>query len=189
MIQTTSFASTRIFRLRMVTSVMKVKLQPWSLEDLPLIQQLMGDPEVMAHLGGPETPEQIQRRNQRYALLQEDEVDRMFKILWGPNAEPVGKIGYWQKSWRDQLVYEMGWMILPGYQGRGIATRAGEEVIKLVNTERLYSFIHAFPSVSNPASNAICRKLGFSFIEECQFEYPPGHSMMVSDWRLDLLKT
>ena len=174
----------------MVNNVVELALQPWSEEDLPLIQQLMGDPDVMAHLGGPGTPEQIQRRNQRYALLKEAEVDRMFKIVWGPNAEPVGKIGYWKKSWQDQLVYEMGWMILPGYQGRGIATRAGEAVIKLSARNPLPS-VHAFPSVSNPASNAICRKLGFSLNlrRNASFEYPPGHSMTVNDWRLDLSKT
>jgi RimJ/RimL family protein N-acetyltransferase len=47
--------------------------------------------------------------------------------------------------------------------------------------------MHAFPSVENPASNAIYRKLGFTLIEEGQVEYPPGHSMTVNDWRLNLL--
>mgnify|MGYP006175838757 CR=1 FL=1 len=28
-------------------------------QDLPLLEQLLGDPEMMEHLGGPETPEQI----------------------------------------------------------------------------------------------------------------------------------
>ena len=30
------------------------------------------------------------------------------------------------------------------------------------------------------------RKLGFARIEECEFEYPPGHVMRSNDWRLDL---
>jgi RimJ/RimL family protein N-acetyltransferase len=165
-----------------------VLLQPWSEDDLPLIQKLMSDPDVMAHLGGPETPDQIERRNKRYAHLTEDGIDRMFKIVLAPNAKPAGKIGYWKKNWRDQLVYEMGWMVLPAYQGHGIATKAGKAVIELLRQEKRFPYIHAFPSVSNPASNAICRKLGFSLIEECQFEYPPGHSMTVNDWRLDLLQ-
>jgi RimJ/RimL family protein N-acetyltransferase len=165
-----------------------VLLQPWSEDDLPLIQKLMSDPNVMAHLGGPETPDQIERRNKRYAHLSEDGIDHMFKIVLAQNTEPVGKIGYWKKNWQDQLVYEMGWMVLPAYQGRGIATKAGEAVIELLRQEKRFPYIHAFPSVSNPASNAICHKLGFSLIEECQFEYPPGHFMTVNDWRLDLLQ-
>ena len=163
-----------------------VFLLPWSEDDLPLIQRLMGDPMVMAHLGGPETSEQIRRRNERYAHLAEAGIDQMFKIVLVSNAVPVGKIGYWKKNWRDTLVYEMGWMILPEYQGRGIATRAGEAVIELLRKEKRFPSVHAFPSVSNPASNAICRKLGFSLIEACQFEYPPGQTMTVNDWRLDL---
>jgi RimJ/RimL family protein N-acetyltransferase len=165
-----------------------VILHPWSEEDLPLILELMSDPNVMAHLGGTETTEQIERRNKRYAHLSEDGIDQMFKVVLASNAEPVGKIGYWKKNWRDQLVYEMGWMVLPAFQGRGLATKAGEAVVKILRKEKRFPYIHAFPSVANPASNAICRKLGFSLLEECQFEYPPGHTMLVNDWQLDLAK-
>jgi RimJ/RimL family protein N-acetyltransferase len=40
--------------------------------------------------------------------------------------------------------------------------------------------------VENLASNAICRKLGFTLVEEAEFEYPPGNFMRCNDWRLDL---
>src|ERR1041384_3967966 len=139
---------------------------------------------MMAHLGGPETPEQIQKRHQRY--LQLPEADHMFVILWGSDSEEVGSIGYWEKDWRGQLVYETGWSILPAYQGRGIATEAGKAVLEQARLEQRHQFIHAFPAVDNPASNAICRKLGFSLMEECQFEYPPGNILTVNDWRFDL---
>lgn len=41
--------------------------------------------------------------------------------------------------------------------------------------------------VQEMPSNAICRKLGFSLLEECEFEYPLGSFMRCNDWRLDLL--
>ena len=163
-----------------------VMLRPWSEEDLPLLEKLMGDPDIMAHLGGPETPEQIRKRHQRY--LQLPEADHMFVILWGPNSEVAGSIGYWEKNWRDGLVYEMGWFVLPSYQGQGIATKAGQAVIEQARLEHRLQFMHAFPAVENTASNAICRKLGFSLIEARQFEYPPGNFMLCNDWRLDLFK-
>jgi RimJ/RimL family protein N-acetyltransferase len=167
--------------------VSDVLLQPWSDEDLPLLEKLLGDPEMMMHLGGPETLEQILRRHQRYLNLAEDGTDHMFKIVWGPRREGVGNVGYWRKTWRDQAVYETGWLVLPGYQGHGIATKAAAAVIEHARQEPKYQYMHAFPSVENPPSNAICRKLGFTFVEECQVEYPPGRSMTVNDWRLDLL--
>lgn len=166
--------------------IIGVALQPWSEGDLLLLQKLLGDADMMAHLGGPESPEQIAQRHQRYLRL--PETDHMFKILWRTKSEAVGSIGYWEKAWRDQLVYEMGWFVLPAYQGRGIATKAGETVIEHARLENRYRFMHAFPSVSNVPSNAICRKLGFSLIEECQFEYPPGCFMQVNDWCLDLFR-
>lgn len=162
----------------------QINLRPWSEEDLPLLQQLLGDSNMMAHLGGPEIPEQIQKRHQRYLHL--PETDHMFVIQWGSNSEAVGSIGYWEKSWRDQLVYEMGWFVLPAHQGYGIATKAGKLMLEHARLSHRYQFMHAFPSIDNPASNAICRKLGFSLIEECKFEYPPGQLLTVNDWRFDL---
>jgi RimJ/RimL family protein N-acetyltransferase len=141
---------------------------------------------MMAHLGGPESEEQIRQRHQRYLRL--PEADHMFKIVWTPKSEAVGSIGYWEKTWRDLVVYEMGWSVLPAYQGRGLAAKAGEAAIARARLENRHQFIHAFPSVSNASSNAICRKLGFSLIEECEFEYPPGHFMVCNDWRFDLFR-
>lgn len=161
-----------------------VLLQPWSDEDLPLLEKLMGDPDIMEHLGGPETPEQILKRHQRY--LQLPETDHMYVILLVPKSEVAGSIGYWEKNWRDQLVFEMGWFVLPTFQGQGVATKAGETVLEQARLDNRHQFMHAFPSVTNAASNAICRKLGFSLLEECQFEYPPGNILTVNDWRLDL---
>ena len=163
---------------------MNIELHPWSDGDLPLLEKLLGDPAMMEHLGGPETKEQIRQRHQRY--LQLHETDRMFKIVIASTSESVGSIGYWEKKWRDQLVYETGWSILPSFQGRGIATNAGELVIAHARMENRYRFLHAFPSIENPASNAICRKLGFTFLEACDFEYPPGHTLRCNDWRYDL---
>ncbi len=159
-----------------------VSLWPWSDGDLPLLEKLLGDPDMMAHLGGPESPEQIVQRHQRY--LQLPATDHMFKIAVGSGA--AGSIGYWEKNWRDRLVYETGWLVLPAYQGRGIATQAAEAVIALARLEHRHQFMHAFPSVENLPSNAICRKLGFRLIEECDFEYPPGSFMRVNDWQFDL---
>lgn len=164
-----------------------VRIQPWSEDDLPLLEKLLGDPEMMIHLGGPESSEQILRRHIRYMRLDEEGTDHMFRIVSGPGGEGVGNVGYWRKTWRDRAVYEMGWLILPEYQGRGIATKAAALVIDHARREPKYQFMHAFPSIENAASNAICRKLGFTLVEECQLEYPPGRSMTVNDWRLDLM--
>jgi RimJ/RimL family protein N-acetyltransferase len=131
-----------------------------------------------------ETPDKLRERQARYERLQDG--DRMFKIVDVASGVGVGSVGYWMKEWREQRVYEVGWMVVPEFQGRGIAVAATARAIEIAKREDEYRFMHAFPNVANGASNAICRKLGFELLEPCEFEFPKGHFMTCNDWRLDL---
>ena len=104
-------------------------------------------------------------------------------------AEPVGSVGYWETEWRGDTIYEMGWSVLPGFQGQGIAARATLAALAKLRPLALHRFVHAFPSVENPPSNAVCRKADFTLIEEFEGEYPKGHFMRCNDWQLDLLES
>ena len=43
-----------------------IDLRPWNEDDLPLMQAIMGDPHMTEHLGGPESPEKLRSRLDRY---------------------------------------------------------------------------------------------------------------------------
>ena len=73
-----------------------------------------------------------------------------------------------------------------GPAGKVVGTDTDKEIIELAKEDGKHRFMHAFPSVDNPPSNAICRKLGFTFLEACDFEFPPGNPLRCNDWRLDL---
>jgi RimJ/RimL family protein N-acetyltransferase len=113
----------------------------------------------------------------------------MFRVLLLPELEAVGAVGYWERVWQDETVYEMGWKVLPPFQGRGIAAVATAAAVARARTERKHRHIHAFPSIDNTPSNAICRKVGFVLVGEYDFEYPKGSIMRCNDWRLDLTAT
>jgi RimJ/RimL family protein N-acetyltransferase len=162
-----------------------IELRTWADEDLALLRRLNA-PAMMEHLGGPESEEQLLRRHERYLTYATSSTAHVFSILLEPTATPVGSVVYWEKTWRDETIFEMGWGVLPEYQGRGIAARAAAAVVSKARAERKHRFLHAFPGVANAPSNAICRKLGFELVEECEFEYPPGHRMRCNDWRIDL---
>ena len=161
-----------------------VTLEPWGSDDLPLLERLMGDPRMTEHLGGPEKPEKMLERQGRYESLEDGE--RMFKIVDAASGAGVGSVGYWTREWRDERVYELGWMVVPEFQGRGIAVAATAQAVERAKRDDKHRFMHAFPSVDNAPSNAICRKLGFKLLEACQFEFPKGHFMTCNDWRLHL---
>ena len=59
-------------REQAAAQVSEMALHPWSEDDLPLLEKLLGDPAMTMHLGGPESPEQIAQRHQRYLNLPED---------------------------------------------------------------------------------------------------------------------
>ncbi|MFC9395955.1 GNAT family N-acetyltransferase [Streptomyces sp. NPDC057027] len=163
-----------------------VRLEPWSEEDAGLLRALNA-PESMHHLGGPETEEQLVRRHRRYVDLSADDTGagRMFRIVL-PEGAVVGSIGFWAQTWDGEPVYETGWTVLPGFQGRGLATSATRAVVAEARAAGRHRHLHAFPSADNAASNAVCRKAGFELLGERDFEYPPGRPMRCNDWRFDL---
>jgi RimJ/RimL family protein N-acetyltransferase len=161
-----------------------VRLEPWGKGDLHILERSLGDPAMTTYIGGPESPEKLAERQARY----EKPGSRQYKIVDIATGEGIGWVGYWQRTWRGGPVWEIGWSVLPTHQGRGIATIATAEVIAIARAEKSHRYVHAYPSVTNAPSNAICRKLGFVLLGESDFEYPPGSIMRCNDWRLDLLR-
>jgi RimJ/RimL family protein N-acetyltransferase len=163
-----------------------VRIERWGQGDLPLLERLLGDPAMTVHLGGPESAEKLAERQGRYERMIDLSKGGMFKIVDEETGEPAGSVGYWEREWRGEQVYEVGWSVLPEFQGRGVATEATALAINVARSQESHRFLHAFPKVENEASNAICRKLGFTLVEETEFEYPKGNPIRCNDWRLDL---
>jgi RimJ/RimL family protein N-acetyltransferase len=162
---------------------MGCRLELWGPDDRPLLERLVGDPAMMEHLGGPESAEKISERQARY----EQPDSRQFKIIEEPGGEPIGWVGYWEREWRGERVFEIGWSVVPEAQGRGLASSATAQAIELARAERTHKYMHAYPNVENAPSNAICRKLGFTLLGAQEFEFPPGNPMRCNDWRLEML--
>lgn len=58
----------------------------------------------MAHVGGLETDEKIAERQSRYVKPG----SREYKIVDPETGEGVGWVGYWERDWRGEEVYEAG---------------------------------------------------------------------------------
>jgi RimJ/RimL family protein N-acetyltransferase len=157
-----------------------VHIAPWSAEDHALLTALNGDAAQMAHVGGAETGEKIAERQGRY-----ERDPRQFAIL--VDGERAGWVGFWARGWRGAEVYEIGWSVLPAFQGRGAAKAATLLALDAARAAGGPRAVHAFPGTDNAASNAVCRSAGFALVEaDLTFEYPPGTKMVVNDWRAAL---
>jgi RimJ/RimL family protein N-acetyltransferase len=154
----------------------RVELVRWAAGNLDLLTRLLGDAAMTEHLGGPETPAQIAARQERYEATETG----LYKIL--ADGEDAGWVGWWERD--GEL--EIGWAVLPELQGRGIAAAATRAALARAKQDGRFRYVHAFPSVDNAPSNAICRKVGFELLGEKDFEYPPGNPLRCNEWRFDL---
>ncbi|MDX2972907.1 GNAT family N-acetyltransferase [Kribbella solani] len=162
-----------------------VTLESWSEQDFGLLERC-NTPEMTAHLGGPETPEKVRDRHRKYA---ENAFTGQMFVIVTEDGERAGLIGYWEHAddpEHAETVWETGWAVLPEFQGRGLAALAVQAVAEVARAAGSYRTLHAYPGVTNAASNALCRKAGFSLVRERDFEYPKGHWMRCNDWSLDL---
>ncbi|MGV9263467.1 GNAT family N-acetyltransferase [Kitasatospora sp. NPDC003701] len=162
-----------------------LRIEPWTDADLALLRRI-NTPEMKKHVGGPESEEQLLARHRRYLDFVPSGLGRMYRIVLLPGGEPVSTVGYGTRTWQGATVHEMGWNVLPPHQGRGIAVAATRAAVAAARAEARHRHLHAFPDVANPASNAVCRKAGFTLLGETDFEFPPGRPMRSNDWRVDL---
>jgi RimJ/RimL family protein N-acetyltransferase len=162
----------------------RVRLEPWSEGDFRLLKRI-NSPRMTEHLGGPETEAELAVRHRRYLDVA---AGQMYRIALDDSGETVGSIGYWEHIWRGGTVWETGWQVLPEFQGRGLAARAARAVVEAARDAKAHRYLHALPRVGNAASNAVCRRAGFTLLGEVSVEYPKGHWSMSNDWRLDLAR-
>jgi len=168
-----------------MTSESRVALRPYAAEDLGLLERLLGDATMMSHLGGPERPDAILARHQRY-LASDEASGGLFTVLVGAEMIPAGWVGYWESEWEGVPVWECGWHVLPEFQGAGVASAAMLLMLTDLRARETYGALHAFPSVDNLASNRLCARLGFELLGEADIEYPKGRLMRSNTWHLRL---
>ena len=160
----------------------QVNLARWSPDDLALLRA-GNTPGMTAHLGGPETDEQVLDRHQRYLRYWETGEARMFRVV--ADGEAVGAVGWWSTTWRGTDVHETGWFVVPEAQGHGHAASAVRLVIDDAREHARFPVLMAFPSADNLASNALCSSTGFTSRGQDDLVFRSVH-LRVTAWGVDL---
>ncbi|MFE2878263.1 GNAT family N-acetyltransferase [Streptomyces roseus] len=136
--------------------------------DVDAYVRMRCDPAMMADLGGPlprEGMEEKVRRDVRSA----EAGTQWIKMIVLDEARPAavaGTVTLWSHSEDGERISEIGWMVLPEFQGRGVGKQAVRALLELAGADGRWGPVHAFPATANAPSNGICRSLGFRFLEE-----------------------
>lgn len=164
---------------------MAIELRDISLDDLALYESMFCDPVHMAELGGPQPKEKVSK-------ILENQVNGVakgscwvYKIVSVESGDGVGTVCLWNGSYKEQDVVEIGWGVMPKYQGRGFGSLAVRELVRRARESGRWGPIHAFTSVTNAPSNSICRSSGFVFCEECDIDYD-DRMLHCNHWVLDM---
>ncbi|WP_212911598.1 GNAT family N-acetyltransferase [Streptomyces sp. TS71-3] len=161
----------------------RVGLTPWGEGDFWLLRRTNAR-EMTEYLGGPESDARLVARHRKYVELQGP--GRMYRVTLASTGETVGSIGFWEREWHEETVWETGWGVLPEFQGRGLATSAARALVDVARSAASHRYLHAFPRVDHAASNTVCRGAGFELLGAVGFEYPKGQWITSNDWRIDL---
>jgi GNAT superfamily N-acetyltransferase len=57
-------------------------------------------------------------------------------VIEADDGAAAGTIAYWTRTWREDVVWETGWLVLPEHRRQGIATRGLRDVIDLLAARR-----------------------------------------------------
>jgi RimJ/RimL family protein N-acetyltransferase len=169
-----------------VMGVVGVELRNIGLEDLWLYEAIHCDSRMMEHLGGPLPREGLAEKLRRDVASTEVDEAWVLKIIPDEDAgAAAGTVSVWDKELDGETVTEIGWMVLPEFQGRGMGSEAVRATLSRIRSGRRWRVIHAFPPVANLASNAMCRTLGFSKTDERDFGFR-DRTLRCNHWVLDV---
>jgi RimJ/RimL family protein N-acetyltransferase len=79
---------------------------------------------------------------------------------------------------------DLGYALLPEFEGRGFATRAGQVVIDWVRQTQSWTHVDGYTAVGNSASDRVLKRLGFSDMGIVHPEVFNGEESRL--WRLKL---
>jgi RimJ/RimL family protein N-acetyltransferase len=165
--------------------VLVLRLEMQTADDVEFRIREQTDPAMMAELGGPRPRADIERAHARSLQLAAEGRCWPLKVFVDGSPGPVGDVTVFESSHDGQTIYEIGWMVLSEFQGRGIASQAVRQVLEKARAERVFGRLHAFPGAPNVPSNKVCEKNGFTNVGECEVNFA-GHILHCNHWRIDL---
>ena len=162
-----------------------VRLRNLNEDDLALYEAIHCDPEMMEHLGGPLPWEGLADKLHRDVAATAADEYWVLVIVLKDDDRPAGTVSVWRHEGHRHPVEEIGWMVLPEFQGRGIGTAAVRSVIERARVTGRWTELHAFPPVANEGSNAMARRMGFTLVGTGDYEFR-GRRLRCNDWSLCL---
>ncbi|MDN3023901.1 GNAT family N-acetyltransferase [Streptomyces sp. S.PB5] len=155
-------------------------------DDVDAYVRMRCDPVMMKELGGPVPRDDIEDKVRRDAEEAAADTSWIKMIVPDPGRPEVvaGSVCVWSHDQDEKPFSEIGWMVLPEFQGRGIGKLATRILLERAGEDGRWGEIHAFPATGNAASNGICAALGFRLLGETDVDFA-GRIIHSNHWMID----
>jgi RimJ/RimL family protein N-acetyltransferase len=160
-----------------------MQLRVLTLEDLTLYRRIYTDPAMWRELGGVVEQDMAAKLERDVAAVEADR--HWILVIVTDNGDAAGTVSLWDHEWEGETIDEIGWMVLPEHQGRGLANAGVAEALKRADEAARWRVLHAFPATSNAPSNALCRKHGFALRGPIEYIYRE-RTLHVNHWVRDM---
>jgi RimJ/RimL family protein N-acetyltransferase len=154
--------------------------------DVEAYVRMRCDPAMMAELGGPLPRDGIEAKVE-HDVREAAAGTSWIKMIVPDAAVPqvvAGSVALWSHEPDGAPLSEIGWMVLPEFQGRGLAKAAARALLERARDEDRWGTVHAFPGITNAASNGICRALRFTLLDERDVTFT-GRVIRTNHWAID----
>ena len=163
----------------------RLVLRPLGWDDLPDLQVLDADPEVMAYIDPPRTADDVRERT----LARLDPAHDAMGLGYWAGLERGRFVGWWLLTPQGPGLGEIGWRLHPSAWGRGLATEGARAVLDhgfgTVGLDRVV----AQTMVVNLASRGVMRRIGLRHtgVEHRSWDSPlPGAEQ--GEWLAELTR-
>ena len=161
-----------------------MKLRPLNLDDLTFYQRVYTEPVMWTELGGVPELDLAAKLERDVAEMEADR--HWVLVIIDEGGAAAGTVALWDHEWQGETIDEIGWMVLPEHQGRGLASAGVAEALRRADEAARWRVLHAFPATTNSPSNALCRKHGFVLRGPLEYTHRE-RTLRVNHWVRNLL--
>lgn len=143
----------------------RLRLRPYTVEDLPSLHALLSDPVTMSFWPSPFTEEQSEQWLRRAIDAYANGLGRLAVTL-RETGEPIGDAGLFFLEIDGQPEYDLGYIISSRHWNRGYGYEAAEAIMRYGFDELKLNRICANMPVVHAASRNVAEKLGMVLEKE-----------------------
>jgi ribosomal-protein-alanine N-acetyltransferase len=139
----------------------RLRVRPFRRTDLKALHALYSDADNLRYWSVPASADlESTRKTLRWHLT----FQPRHYVLWAVEEKKtkrlIGMINYHRRNIGERRV-DMGWLLLPGMQGKGYMTEAGRALLRHLFDELKVHKVEALIRPDNKPSAALARRLGF----------------------------